>query len=130
MLMLLGELHADNELGRDDNELNSDDALDITTTDADDSADTLDDVAAAELFSDLTGISAATSTPSVLFSGNLLNFLSLIDLSGVSGDEDDDAIDLDRCFSISILEVSFNFPLLLILFFIEELAEDEDDLYC
>ena len=66
MLMLLGELDADDELGRDDNELNSDDALDITTTDADDSTDTLDNVAAAELFS-----------------GNLLNFLSLIDLSGV-----------------------------------------------
>ena len=84
MLMLLGELDADDELGRDDNdELNSGDALDITTTDADDSADTLDDVAAAELLSDLTGISAAASTASVLFSGNLLNFLSLIDLSGV-----------------------------------------------
>ena len=87
MLMLLGELDADNELGRDDNELNSDDALDITTTDADDSTDTLNDVAASELWSDFTGISAAASTASELFSGNLLNFLSLIDLAGVVGDK-------------------------------------------
>ena len=43
MLMLLGELVAGNELGHDDNELNSGDALDITTTGADDdSTDSLD----------------------------------------------------------------------------------------
>ena len=52
--MLLGELDADDELGRDDNELNSDDALDITTTDADDSADTLDDVATLGFSKELT----------------------------------------------------------------------------
>ena len=139
MLMLLGELDDGNELGHDDTELNSDDALDITTTGADDdSTDSLDNVDAAELFSDTNGISATTSTDSfsffsdsLLFSGNLL---SLNELSGVAGDEvdDDDSIGLDRCFSFSNFEVSFNFPHLIILFFLEELAEgdEEDDLFC
>ena len=140
MLMLLGELVAGNELGHDDNELNSGDALDITTIGADDdSTDSLDNVDAAELFSDTTGISAATSTDSfssdsLFFSGILRNFLSLNELSGVAGDEVDDvdSIGLDRCFSFSNFEVSFNFPHLIILFFLEELAEgdEEDDLFC
>ena len=71
MLLLLGELDADDELGCDDNEeLDYDDALDITKIDADDSADTFDDVAASELLSDFTDISAAAATASKLFSGN------------------------------------------------------------
>ena len=149
--MLLCELVACDELGRDDDELNSVDALDITTTDSDDddSTDILDNMAAAELFSDITALSTATLTDSVadsdsvFFSDNLPNFLSisLFGISGVAGDEDeddddvgddedDDSICLDRCFSIFILELGFNFPPLLILFFTEELAENEDDLYC
>ena len=125
--MLLGELDDDDELGLDDNdELISDDALDITKIDADDSGDTSDDVAASELLSDFTDISAVAATASKLFSGNFLNFPSLIDLADVVGDEDDDAIDLDRDFSTSIFDFNFNFPPLIILLLLED--SDEDDL--
>ena len=128
MLLLLGELNAADELGCDDNEkLDSDDALDITKIDADDSGDTSDDVAASELLSDFTDISVAAATASKLFSGNFLNFPSLIDLAGVVGDEDDDAIDLDRDFSTSIFDFNSNFPPLNILFLLED-SDDEDDL--
>ena len=148
--MLLSELVAGDELGLDNDELNSVDALDITATDSgnDGSADILDNMAAAELFSDITALSTATPTDSVsdsdsvFFSDNLPNFLSisLFGISGVAGDEDVDDADvgddedgdsscLDRSFSLSILELgfSFNFSPLLILFFTEELAENEDD---
>ena len=148
--MLLSELVAGDELGLGNDELNSVDALDITATDSrtDDSTDILDTNAIAELFSDITALSTATLTESVdesdsvFLSDNSPNLLSisLSGISGVAGDEDVDDADvgddedgdsscLDRSFSLSILELgfSFNFSPLLILFFTEELAENEDD---
>ena len=149
--MLLSELVAGDELGLGNDELNSVDALDITATDSgnDDSTDILDTMAAAELFSDITALSTATLTDSVddsdsvLLSDNSPNLLS-ISLSGISGvvgdedvddadvgdDEDADSSCLDKCFSLSNLELGFNFnfsPLLILFFFTEELDEDEDD---
>ena len=150
--MLLSELVAGDELGLGNDELNSVDALDITATDSrtDDSTDILDTNAIAELFSDITALSTATLTESVdesdsvFLSDNSPNLLA-ISLSGNSGvvgddedvgdadvgdDEDGDSNCLDRCFSLSNLELGFNFnfsPLLILFFFTEELDEDEDD---
>ena len=148
--MLLSELVAGDELGLGNDELNSVDALDITATDSrtDDSTDILDTNAIAELFSDITALSTATLTESVdesdsvFLSDNSPNLLS-ISLSGISGvvgdedvddadvgdDEDADSSCLDKCFSLSNLELGFNFSSLLILsfFLTEELDEDEDD---
>ena len=150
--VLLSELVAGDELGLGNDELNSVDALDITATDSrtDDSTDILDTNAIAELFSDITALSTATLTESVdesdsvFLSDNSPNLLA-ISLSGNSGvvvdedigdadvgdDEDGDSDCLDRCFSLSNLELGFDFnfsPLLILFFFLtEELDEDEDD---